>query len=335
MSPLERRYRRLLIAYPRAYRNAYGDEMVGVLMDSAGPDQHHPSASDALHLLRHGLLSRARRLPTLPGRALRFDSPQWTNAAALFAVVGALLLAAKNAYLLARVVGLMAYLPGYRVVGFPTDHLVAACLWVATAAALVLRLRRIGAALAVIAALGEVVIAATAVLDINAATVMRLTAAVAVALAALLGRRTPMPRNWSLLGFVLAAGLLASTGARVEAQVSPAFTSLFQTRESFYAALAVLLTLAWVVLTQPAPVRRRLLVFLAAPVAQLCALALYDSGSSETYSLLPPALGAALICAAVLGPGLVLLAVRRTERLSHLVALGREAEARQTTAVEE
>ena len=33
---LERRYRMLLRCYPRAWRRAHGDEMVGLLLDQAG-----------------------------------------------------------------------------------------------------------------------------------------------------------------------------------------------------------------------------------------------------------------------------------------------------------
>ena len=47
---LERRYRRLLIAYPRAYRSARSEEMIATLM-SATPDRRWPSVPDAADLL--------------------------------------------------------------------------------------------------------------------------------------------------------------------------------------------------------------------------------------------------------------------------------------------
>ncbi|SNT63155.1 hypothetical protein SAMN05421812_11511 [Asanoa hainanensis] len=59
--PLARRYRRLLFAYPRAYRRARGDELVGALLDAAAPGLRRPSAREAANLVRHGLRARLGR----------------------------------------------------------------------------------------------------------------------------------------------------------------------------------------------------------------------------------------------------------------------------------
>jgi hypothetical protein len=331
VSPLERRYRRLLIAYPRAHRIAYGEEMLGVLMDSAGPAQRHPSATDMLHLLRHGLLSRARRLPSLPGRVLRFDSPQWTQAASIFAFVGTLLMTGKHAYLLAQMVGWYNHFPSIYVVRFPRDHAIVGCVWLAATVALGLRRSRVGAALAGLALLGELFIAVHMDVYFSAATLMRLTAALLVAVAAALGRRTPMTRGWWMLGLAGAAALFAATGEQVVAPQMSMF-GMYPTWSKFGAGIVLLLALAWVVLAQPGPARRRLLVFLAAPVAQLCAFEVYRNGEQSGFGTIGPKLAVALACAAALGAGLTLLAVHRAERLGRLVALGREAEARNRTA---
>ncbi|MGH2905020.1 MAG: hypothetical protein ACRDK7_15765 [Solirubrobacteraceae bacterium] len=58
-SPLERRYRRWLALYPRSFRAEREDEMISVLMQSAGPEQTRPRPSEAADLATHGLRRRA------------------------------------------------------------------------------------------------------------------------------------------------------------------------------------------------------------------------------------------------------------------------------------
>ncbi|MEW2377606.1 hypothetical protein AB0883_16110 [Micromonospora sp. NPDC047812] len=60
MSELERRYHRLLRAYPAGYRRARGAEIVGTYLDLAGPGRRWPSPADAADLLRGGLRQRLR-----------------------------------------------------------------------------------------------------------------------------------------------------------------------------------------------------------------------------------------------------------------------------------
>jgi hypothetical protein len=67
MSPLERRYRWLLRAYPRWYRRKRGDEMLATLLEASQPGQRWPSARDTRALIMGGLRVRAaqdRRLTT-------------------------------------------------------------------------------------------------------------------------------------------------------------------------------------------------------------------------------------------------------------------------------
>ena len=59
-TPLERRYRRLLRAYPAAYRRRHGDELLTTLLDAAGPDRVRPSRRDVVDLVRGGLRQRFR-----------------------------------------------------------------------------------------------------------------------------------------------------------------------------------------------------------------------------------------------------------------------------------
>ncbi|MFD1541340.1 hypothetical protein [Nonomuraea guangzhouensis] len=60
MNVLERRYRRLLWAYPRAYREQHGDELLNTLMEAAAPGARRPAIREALPLLAGGFAAHAR-----------------------------------------------------------------------------------------------------------------------------------------------------------------------------------------------------------------------------------------------------------------------------------
>ncbi|HTJ36490.1 MAG TPA: hypothetical protein VL738_25000 [Dactylosporangium sp.] len=57
-TPLARRYRRLLLCYPRTHRR---DELLATLLDAAPPDRTRPTLREASDLLRHGLRARLGR----------------------------------------------------------------------------------------------------------------------------------------------------------------------------------------------------------------------------------------------------------------------------------
>ena len=59
MSPLERRCRTLLRAYPRWYRGQRGEEMIATLLEASQPGQRWPSVRDARALIMGGLRVRA------------------------------------------------------------------------------------------------------------------------------------------------------------------------------------------------------------------------------------------------------------------------------------
>ena len=59
MSPLERRYRRLLRCYPAQYRADRADEMLATLLDTAAPGQRWPAARESAALVRGGIRARA------------------------------------------------------------------------------------------------------------------------------------------------------------------------------------------------------------------------------------------------------------------------------------
>jgi hypothetical protein len=68
MTGLERRYRRLLLAYPKAYRAERGGEIVGTLLDAAAPDRRRPAFREAAALIFGGLRVRlgAKQGPRQP-----------------------------------------------------------------------------------------------------------------------------------------------------------------------------------------------------------------------------------------------------------------------------
>ena len=57
---LERRYRRLLLAYPRAYRRCHGTEILTTLMDAVAPGRDRPTGREVRNLLAGGLRQRFR-----------------------------------------------------------------------------------------------------------------------------------------------------------------------------------------------------------------------------------------------------------------------------------
>ena len=85
-SGLERRYRRLLAWYPRAFRRDHADEILGVLMAGAGEGQRRPRLAEAADLLWSGLKMRLR------GPALTGERRPWSDALALFSLVAPLFL---------------------------------------------------------------------------------------------------------------------------------------------------------------------------------------------------------------------------------------------------
>ncbi|GAA1273691.1 hypothetical protein Psi02_04480 [Planotetraspora silvatica] len=57
---LERRYRSLLRAYPKIYRDSHGDELVSTLMEASDPQAGRPALREAFALIAGGFAARAR-----------------------------------------------------------------------------------------------------------------------------------------------------------------------------------------------------------------------------------------------------------------------------------
>jgi hypothetical protein len=157
---LERRYRRLLACYPRAFRREHTEEMLAVLMAGAAPGRRRPGLAESADLIRSAAGMRLK--PAGPGQSNR----PWTDALAVFSVVAPLFLLAADLLDLA----LPYHLPlAYRLGPDPqiqffaryghqwdglwlihlTGFATAVCCQVIVAALVLLRLRRMALAAAV------------------------------------------------------------------------------------------------------------------------------------------------------------------------------------------
>jgi hypothetical protein len=91
MSPLERRCRSLLRAYPRWYRRQRGEEMLATLLEASQPGQRWPSARDTRALIIGGLRVRATQDQRLTTAAnLRLAAQLGAALALLTLVTGSL-----------------------------------------------------------------------------------------------------------------------------------------------------------------------------------------------------------------------------------------------------
>lgn len=90
MSSLERRYRRWMGVFPASYRSHREDELVGVLLDGAAPDQERPRPADVLDLVRAGLAAQFRGIRVSRRRR------RWGDAASIVGIVLAVLLGAQG-----------------------------------------------------------------------------------------------------------------------------------------------------------------------------------------------------------------------------------------------
>jgi hypothetical protein len=88
---LERRYRRLIALYPAAHRSRYQKEMLSTLLDGASANQRAPRIRESIDLVWNAFWWRLGRDGAPPVRDQR-----WAGAAAIFGVLGALVIAALH-----------------------------------------------------------------------------------------------------------------------------------------------------------------------------------------------------------------------------------------------
>jgi hypothetical protein len=356
MSGLERWYRWLLAWYPRDHRRMYEDEMLGVLLDGARPDQRYPGRAETVDLVRSALWLRFGRTRG------RMGDPHWTEAAA---VVGTVLPVLLFVYHLRHL--LVPYLWSLRFGDRPAAQpmlWVFALGWAAVAVTALLRWRGVAAVLAWTATAVEVV-ALTGWYPTQPVTVLyalwplvlAVTAAAALSVPRTAGRGLPVlgRRRYIVVVLALAAGGLASgidpltirlvrypeglelaywggTGGYLPGFV-PGMASLPARLVELAAAGTVLVALA----RTAAPLRRRLLVLLAPAAVLMMLISEFYLGyvrSSVQFDppvLLEPQQWVVLVLTplATLLVGVAL--VHRRERRLHLIRLGEAAERGQLT----
>ncbi|GAA4592608.1 hypothetical protein BJY16_000691 [Actinoplanes octamycinicus] len=258
MSPLERRYRRLLRIYPAAHRAAYQEEMLGVLLAGSPPGRRFPGPGDALDLVRAGLTARfTRRSTKVPGTG-------WRDAIAVTALVVALLIAGFAVAtcaeaLLDRAHGVPRQLAGATGLLDPALRAVA---WLAVAAAALTGRYRAAAAMSGLALLAEFGSVAFW-LGLTPWQAMRLAWAPCMAIlvaTAFVTARTARPIREIVGGFgralLVAAGIVPAAAAWAAEAPVPGFDDL-----SVWVPLALV---SGMVIGIDPPVRRRVVLLVPA-----------------------------------------------------------------------
>jgi hypothetical protein len=146
---LERRYQRLLSWYPTEHRAVYEVEMLGVLMDGAGPDRTRPTLRETASLLGNALSAQLRY------RRRGLAGPAWRDATAVVSVVAVLM---TLAYHLAGLVGRLRIAWQSHGLGptIPPYMWGPALAWAVVAVAGFAGPRRLAATLGCLALLGDV-----------------------------------------------------------------------------------------------------------------------------------------------------------------------------------
>ncbi|RKR87922.1 hypothetical protein BDK92_2225 [Micromonospora pisi] len=336
---LEQTYRRLLACYPWEHRQQYEEEMLGVLLDDAGPQQRHPRARDVLDLLSGALRTRTRyALTNLSGQP-------WREAAAvlgllaplaLFAYAGRLVLlnltvAATRGYL-AEFSALLTWRSWAPVAVWLMVVILAATGWHRTAASLAWA----GTALQAVPEAGDY--GNYQSVSSSWTVALAVVAAVALTVAAPRSGATSLGRRW----LVPLAGAALLVGApTITAIVLPnlwtgnlrtpwIFTNNVTYLEALLLGVGYALGALTVLLT-PAPLRRRLLALLAPVGATLLItrIGFGDRGflARTSNGEIPTGLNLAQWLALVLIPPLTLAVavavVHRRERSLRVPALSR------------
>lgn len=315
---LERRYRRLLAWYPAAHRVQYEQEMLGVLMEGAGPERTHPTLSERYDLARGAIHARLRAA----GPALA--NPRWRDAAAVAALVGLLFFLERTAESLLW----LRYVDVGRT-GLVTWGWEAATVGAAVAVAV--GSRPVAAALGWVLALCYLLQfeLSTQPFDTNAPMVWMAFLAVVVAagltIAVPARRAVPLLGGWRLVAMTLAVGLQIAVSVPLVDDRSIEATLNLDIQWSRLAVIVVTLlgptVCAVAVLTLPRGVRRRALALLCAPAvgfamyAYVLPYALYRSVTGLLGAYLPDAWVQLLVVAVpVLSFPAALLVVHRRER---------------------
>jgi hypothetical protein len=328
---LESRYRRLMALYPGWHRREYEDELIGVLLADAEPGRRRPGLRDRADLVAGALAVRLRSI----GGAARGQA--WRDAAFLAQVVGAMLLLAVGVRRLA-----------YVFFGMDLTALEVArpAGWALVLIAALAGARRAAAGLAVAAAAVEILHVARWYPESPTQTLQAAwLVTTALLLVAVSGRLAtgPVPARPRRLWW-FAGALVAAVAANVADLLQGSYFAgswewavtmngefVFRFAAVLYVVAAGAAVRGW--WRQERAVRRRLVAF-AAPVAAVAAVVLYgfagyrySSSRFDSPIMLVPLQWAVLAVTPLLAFAVAVTALGRWERLSHLVELGRRAEA--------
>jgi hypothetical protein len=326
---LERQYRRLLTVYPRRHRRAYEEEMVGVLLADAAPDQRRPTVPEALNLLASAVAVRLRAGLGV----LREDA--WRRAAYAVHLFGAVFLLAVGVRRIAVTVA--ASVTHGVMLPMSSADLFRPLAWALVLVATLTGLRRTASGLAVLAAAMEIARQAmwysSSPPQVLQTAWLVTTALVVTAAAGWLVGGPVLPRPRGLGAGALAATLLV-VGSVVDVtygwrSLDEAVAGVRYSSPMYVIAAGLAL---WVALRLPGAVRRRVAAF-GVPVLAMVVMVtygfsgfMYSSAQFESPILLAPEQWVALVAVPVLSFVLAVVALHRGERRQHLIALGRAAE---------
>ncbi|WP_444947520.1 hypothetical protein [Micromonospora ureilytica] len=351
---LERRYRRLLAAYPWEHRRVYEDEMLAVLLAGARPGQRRPAVADVRNLVGAGLRARLRV------GARGFTEPSWADAATVTGLlVAVVLLALAGKALLDQLVRAPSLPPAYGSGSPDLADWLQVVGWAGVCAAALAGWRWAAAGLAWVGVLGWAALIAPQTSDNPTYVVDALPQFVlAVVAAAALTVPAPRRRAVALLGVRRLLALMLAPAAIVALLVtnrvtSPTFDYVEQVSfQVFYgieassglvvwlyvAGLAVAALVMVVAVATLTPVVRRRIVVMLLPVVALAlvidsALAGWVTSTMNMGHTIPlvPAQWAMLVLVAPVTFLAGALLVRRREETLRMVALGRNADREQST----
>jgi hypothetical protein len=341
MTELEMRYRRLLVWYPASYRQEYGEEMVGVLMDGSRPGQRHPRPGEVLDLVWTALVRR------LGGTNAALGDRRWAQTVAIFGVLAPLMLLAERARELVVRFGMVRLFPDDQTLTFnvTTGFLAVSLALVAGVLMAVLagwrRTAVIAAWVTVVVSVGVMVwqYPARPVSVVYEMVPLTLTVTMAAALSmphparqgvALLGWRRVA--GFALAGAAWAAsGLAALWGYGIYPFLAP------QGMDTVIAGIVVLAAavLVWYEFRVAGPELRRRFAALTAPAVALIPLIKLGFGgwisSSSLFTPqvhLTPGQWLVLLLTPLVAFGVGVLMVQRREETLRLVALGRDVDHR-------
>jgi hypothetical protein len=325
---LERRYRRLLGWYPRAYRAANADDMLGVALARSAPGRRWPEPGEAVNLIASGVAERL-------GGMLR--RPDHRDTAAVLAIAGPLLLAAGAMRIAASP---FLFMPAIPALVTPQRMLVTAVAfatwWTLVALAGMLRWRRVAAAGACLGLAGQVVLLVLAVsANDGALMVAYWQAAVALvtatsALGSLRSQRRPL--SWRAVAALAAAPAILAGWPAVEMAfitytpvpgTSGTISDPFWGSEGWLGdglfAVALILTLIAIATLRPAVRRRAAVLLLPAVVTTTLACwgfgGFVPGGPPIGLLTLSPFQGRDLVLVPVIGVVAGFIGLRLYERL--------------------